>query len=168
MDWTRVLSKKGWLSLRSVDPPPRHVTGGIVQLGDGMYAYSVPHNQALDRSDPGVPYTGLVLWAPNDGAAIRALSTEFERDDPSVRESPPPELSAHLHGATYGEILAGGRRMNIAPFESAVYRIASDGLFIRKELGIGNITYLFRERGKKRGEAPFAVKIGLSRVGPEL
>jgi hypothetical protein len=162
MDWLNILRNNGWLSLKTVDPPPRPIGQDVVRLGEGMYAYSVPHNQALDHSDPGVPYAGLVVWAPNDGAALRALTMTFEGDDPNVRQAPPAELSQYLHGATYGEILQTAQRMHLGPFEWASYRIASDGLFVRKAMCVGNITYFFRELRADVNEAPFAVGISLS------
>lgn len=158
MDWKDICDLTHWLSLKSITPAPEELDEDIVKLGEGMYARPVPYNENLDRSDPGCPFAGYVLWAPSDGAARRAMSLDIEAYDQPTELAPPPLLTKY--GATYGEIKDVGKQSGTRLFfESATYRIARDGLFVYSHLYVDNLEFYFRLRRASRKERPFAVAV---------
>lgn len=161
-DWGRIAGLDGWTRIASLSASPRYLSEYLVQLCDDAYTVPLQHGPTLDP----LPFdvAGLILWAPDEGAACRALSMEIERDSGLVGVVPEPlRICSRMN---YAEIRKALRAMGQGDvLESASYRIATDGAFIHRELQNHRYAFFFRKRGGN-AEPPYAAAIHLPRRVP--
>jgi|GEM_PF-5721754 len=100
-----------------------------------------------------------MLIAPDDSAVRRVTTKHDIEGDAGALLEVPEELLPTGATPSYGAILRGLEIKNgKGSLEAAVYRIASDGLFVYRKIETPDYVYFFRGREDSNGEAPFAIR----------
>jgi hypothetical protein len=157
MDWRSAKQCLPWCPLSDFPFEASLLSGGLLRVGSDAFVFTVPYDQHLAKT-PLAPYVTLLVWAPSEGAALRALESEIEKDD-GVSGEPPPEMLFDPNAKTYAAIVRAAKQQYGGEFsEHASYRIATDGAFIQKSVSAGPFEYCFRSPSRVGAEAPFAIK----------
>ena len=135
------------------------LTPEIYKVDDGVYLTVSSWRPDILEDDPSGPFVGSVILAASDGAIRRALLREIESDDGKALDVPAEFLpSGGAVEATYGEILRGLKNdKSKACFETASYRIATDGLFIHRKIETERFAFFFRKPEHDDTEPPYAI-----------
>jgi hypothetical protein len=100
-----------------------------------------------------------MLIAPDDSAVRRVTTKHDIEGDAGLILEPPEALLPKGATPSYGAILRGLEIKNgKGSLEAAVYRIASDGLFVFRKIETPDYVYFFRGREDSNGEVPFAIR----------
>ena len=135
----------------------------IYRIDDGIYLSVSPFRPGSLEEDPSGPFVYGIVLAASDGAVRRAWSMEIELDDGKALDVPAEFLpSGGAVKATYGEILRGLKNdKSKACFETASYRIATDGLFIHRKIETERFAFFFRKPEHDDTEPPYAIILKL-------
>jgi hypothetical protein len=130
------------------------------KIEDGLYLSISSFRPGTLEEDPSGPFIYGIVLAASDGAIRRAFLMDIESDGGEKLINVPTEFlpSGGAVAATYGEILRGLK--NDKPktcFETASYRIATDGRFIHREIETERFTFFFRNPEHDDSEAPYAI-----------
>ena len=129
------------------------------RIADGVYLQISSFPLGSLEEDPSGPFVYGIILAASDGAIRRAFLMEIESDDGKTLDVPAKFLpSGGAVAATYGEILRGIK--NDKPktcFETASYRIATDGRFIHRMIETERFAFFFRKPEHDDAEPPYAI-----------
>ena len=135
------------------------LTPEIYKVDDRIYLTVSSWRPGTLEEDPSGPFVDSIVLAASDGAIRRALLREIEADDDKTMNVPAEFLpSGGAVAATYGEILRGLKSDKPkACFETASYRIATDGRFIHRKIETERFAFFFRKPEFDDSEAPYTI-----------
>jgi hypothetical protein len=139
--------------------PNAFLSESAYRVGDGVYLQISSFPPGCLEDDPSGPFVYGIALAASDGAIRRAFLMELESDDGKTLDVPAEFLpSEGAVAATYGEILRGLKsdKPKVC-FETASYRIATDGRFIHRKIETERFTFFFRKQEHDDSEAPYAI-----------
>lgn len=113
----------------------------LLKVSEQLYVLLTPYQGGLKRGPDG-PYITGVVWAVDESAVRRALLMDIEADQ-LFDAVMPSEFLQRGQGPTYAELLSAAKRSEVC-FETAVYRIATDGAFIHQKIETESMIYFFR------------------------
>jgi hypothetical protein len=149
-------------SLLSLHTAPVSSLGIAVTMVDEFIA-QVDSNTFLLLTKYGVDFSVLpepavqsVAWASSVGALRRVVNMEIESDEDVVTN--PPASSFFGISQSYGEIQAECKaRWPSSTFETASYRIATDGRLICRNIETPAASFHFRSPSHDSNERPFVI-----------
>jgi hypothetical protein len=151
-DWSELMALQKGAKLVSICSHMIQVREDLYRVGPSIYCvvddFEVSHEDLSVIS---------LMWAGDDGAALRAYFNDIEADS-HLRGTPPPQLLPLDSLGGYESILAGveGEKPGSA-IEYASYRIMTDGVFVHKGIESGQAVYYFRSQGMDTAEVPYAI-----------
>ena len=135
------------------------LTECLVQIDSNVFLLLTKFG--CDLSTLAEPEVTHVIWATSAGAVRRVLDLAIEADD-EVCLVPPMDMTFGVV-PEYAALLATCKeKWPSATFETASYRIASDGRFVCREIETRSVAYYFRHPEHNDKEAPFLIKCRLS------
>lgn len=165
MLWYDLLHLQKWCPLAQITYEYEVLDDNLCRFEDTKYFLRTPYtvrDGKITMVDGG-PFLSALVWACGDGAVLRAVRQELEKDDGRVL-TPPRELLPSDNVAGYGAILAGLRSNGaVGIIECASYRIATDGLFLHRTIMSNIADYHFRSREDRSDEVPYAIVWKLTR-----
>lgn len=142
-----------WKPVDELDFDLHRISEGLYRFKPNWYLSAVPYDKYLESDSEHITQ---MIWAQTDGAAKRIWDMCIESDE--VSEARCPSLfSLGLSLPNYSNLLTvltekyPGQTM-----ESASYRIATDGKFVKKTIGANNYEFYFRCIEENPFELPFA------------
>lgn len=162
MEWNELKELPAWMPIHGLPATPARVDDVLFRIAPTQYLICPPYNERFERISGATAFLGSVLWAPNDGAARRAVLMEIEADlqrDESIAGSPPPEMLLPSGATTYGAILEevkSGRHGRY--LEGASFRIGSDGAFVHRSISVSPLTFFFRSREDDDHDRCYAIE----------
>jgi hypothetical protein len=152
--------------LDALDRSVEHLGGTLFRLSPTQFLICPPYNEHFERRPETPGFVAAVLWAPYEGAARRAVLMDVEADTPEQRplaEPPPPtELLPRGAAATYGSIISELRTARQGKFlESATFRVATDGVFVHRNISAAPYTFFFRNRKDADDDRCYAIECRL-------
>ncbi len=160
MGWTELKRTRRWTPLSQVSPQALRVSTGVYRHDPNAYLICMPYGADLVER-PGGPFVTALLWAADDGAAMRSQAMDIE-EDYRADVVPPDEMLLAPGLRTYRAIMREVRSGRHGEFkEWADYRTAMDGRFVQRTVSVG--AYHFHFRSPEEVDEPcFAVRFRLS------
>jgi hypothetical protein len=145
--------KIDWEPVSELDYDLDPVSAGLYRFKPNWYLGAVPFDRNMEGDSEHITQ---VVWAQSDGAARRIWDMSIESDE--VLEAQfPSELSLGLSLPTYANLLTAlSTKYPGQTMESASYRIATDGKFVKKTISADNYEFYFRCNEDNPFELPFA------------
>lgn len=158
MLWSSLVKLKKWCPLAQIPYCYGSLGEGLCKLEETKYFLWTPfvHSDNEKLKGRRGHFLSALVWACSDGAALRAIMQEKEKDEEIVLP-PPPELLPHARANSYGAILSGLTAVGATGIaESAQYRW-TDGSFLQRSISSSLADYHFRSREHKANEIPYAI-----------
>ncbi|WP_137936091.1 hypothetical protein [Chitinivorax sp. B] len=131
-------------------------------VGSSTYLIVSNYKGKSLATDPGAPFIVGVMWAADNGAALRATNFDIESDQ-GASGVVPKEFFPFGVDATYGQVKKVLKSVLSEEYlETAIYRIAKDGAFVHRSIESKSFAFFFREREARDDELPYAVIYKLS------
>ena len=157
MQWKELLALTQWMPLGRFPSHLEQLSKYLFKIDACQYCLGMPHADKTLVVKPGGPFLSALLWSCGDGAALRSVDLQIEKDENLV-SSPPVDLLPGCVGNTYHEILNCLKTIGCKGIsEVAGYRIATDGLFVHRCITSEMAEYYFRGRETAKDEAPHAI-----------
>ncbi len=151
-----------WGPMSQIICGSQEIAPDLHKIEDSQYFLTTPYNSPSLEPALGAPFVSALLWACSDGAALRAVSKEKEKDDNLVCP-PPSELVPSTDSITYGQILSRLKFQGVRGIlEWAAYRM-TDGDFIHRVIASEIADYYFRGLDDDDDEIPYAILWKLKR-----
>jgi hypothetical protein len=131
----------------------RPVAERLLKVSEQLYVLLSPYQGGLTRGPDG-PYITGVVWAADESAVRRALLMDIEADH-LLKAEMPSEFLQKAEGSTYAQLLSAAKGSEVC-FETAAYRIATDGAFIHQKIETERMIYFFREPQHDPDLQPYA------------
>lgn len=145
--------------LKSVLPlfePERSLDQSLYRVEAGLYLLLTSFTETLEKH-ASAPFVSALIWATDDGAAQRAILMLIEEDEEKLGIPPAELLPAGVSKAEYGAILEASRREAKVVQETAVYRVATDGRFVHRQIETEKHIFYFRHPRQDLREIPYAI-----------
>jgi hypothetical protein len=133
------------------------ISENLYSISNQIFLVTTVRNKDFSLSKEGARVS-TILWAASAGAARRATVMQIEEDDGAAL-MPPCEFLIAPEADTWASILDVAKYKNIFIMESASYRIATDGLFVHKQIDTKPFIYFFRSPEVEGNERPYAIQI---------
>lgn len=157
MLWKELISIPKWTALGQLPFRSSHLGRNLYAIDTNQYCLVTPYANKTFVVKPGGPFVSALLWACGDGAALRAVAGEVEKDE-KILVSVPSELLPAEAASSYHTILCGLKSKHWQGIsEFAAYRISTDGAFIHRVIDSNLASYCFRSLEKYKDELPYAI-----------